>query len=123
MVDSETRSAEEVSGRLAPRIGGAVVGPPDAEGGIMNDERDRLKAQAAGRTGWGVVADASIHQRSMKLLPGRWRNRRKCHCGCGGKRSHGGYANGVAMTGGCEWSMRRWVKFGYQQHSTTTGAR
>lgn len=59
-----------------------------------------------------AVGDAVNGNRSMKLLPGRWRNRRKCHCGCGGKQSHGGYADGIAMTGGCEWSMRYWVTHG-----------
>ena len=87
----------------------------------MNNERAQLRALARGQTGWGVSADASTHQRSMELLPSRRRNRRKCHCGCGGKQSHGGYANGVAMTGGCEWSIRRWVKQGYPQHQSTTG--
>lgn len=60
----------------------------------------------------GVVGDAINGERSMKLLPGRWRNRRKCHCGCGGKRSHGGYAGGIAMISGCEWAMRYWVNHG-----------
>lgn len=60
----------------------------------------------------GVVGDAINGERSMKLLPGRWRNRRKCYCGCGGKSSHGGYAGGVAMTSGCEWAMRYWVNHG-----------
>lgn len=59
-----------------------------------------------------AVGDAVNGHRSMKLLPGRFRNRRKCYCGCGGKRSHGGYADGIAMTGGCEWSMRYWVNHG-----------
>lgn len=80
---------------------------------MSGDEQQRLKAQAAGQTGWGVYANAETQQRYMKLLPGRWRNRRKCCCGCGGKQSHGGYTNGLAMTGGCEWSMRVWVKHGY----------
>lgn len=76
-------------------------------------DRERLKAQAAGQPEWGTYANADQHIRYMKLLPGPWRNRRKCYCGCGGKQSHGGYANGLAMTGGCEWSMRQWVKHGY----------
>lgn len=59
-----------------------------------------------------AVGDAVNGYRSMKLLPGRFRNRRKCYCGCGGKQSHGGYADGIAMTGGCEWSMRYWVNHG-----------
>lgn len=60
-------------------------------------EPEPVKAIAAGQPGWGVIA-------------GRYRNRRKCWCGCAGKISHGGYANGLAMTSGCEWAMRRWVK-------------
>lgn len=83
-------------------------------GPAVTDEQERLKAQAAGQTAWGVVGDATKDQRYMKLLPGRYRNRRKCPCKCGGKISHGGYVNGLAMTGGCEWSMRRWVKHGFQ---------
>jgi hypothetical protein len=81
----------------------------------MDDEQQhRLKAQAAGQPAWGTIANAQTMQRYTKLLPGRYRNRRKCPWGCGGKQSHGGYVNGLAMTGGCEWSMRRWVKFGYE---------
>lgn len=60
----------------------------------------------------GVVGDAINGTRSCALLPGRFRNRRKCFCGCGGKQSHGGYADGIAMTGGCEWAMRYWVTHG-----------
>lgn len=71
---------------------------------------ERVKAIASGQQGWGVIGDSLTHQRYVKLLPGRYRNRRKCWCGCGGKISHGGYANGLAMTSGCEWAMRRWVK-------------
>lgn len=78
----------------------------------MSHDQERLKAQAAGQTAWGVIGDTANHQRYMRLLPGRYRNRRRCFCGCGGKKSHGGYANGLAMTGGCEWSMRVWVKTG-----------
>lgn len=68
----------------------------------------------------GVVADAINGERSMKLLPGRWRNRRKCHCGCGGKRSHGGYVGTVAMTSGCEWAMRYWVVHAQLPSATTS---
>lgn len=60
----------------------------------------------------GVVGDAINGTRTCALLPGRFRNRRKCFCGCGGKQSHGGYADGIAMTGGCEWAMRYWVTHG-----------
>jgi hypothetical protein len=77
------------------------------------DEAEKLRAAAAGQPEWGTMADASTMGRYMKLYPGRYRNRRRCHCGCGGKQSHGGYVNGLAMTGGCEWSMRIWVRDGY----------
>lgn len=78
----------------------------------MNSEKHRVEALAAGQTGWGQVGSASGHIRYMFLLPGRWRNRRKCYCGCGGKSSHGGAANGLTLVNGCELSMRRWVKTG-----------
>ncbi|MCT7372675.1 hypothetical protein [Mycolicibacterium llatzerense] len=60
----------------------------------------------------GFVGDAINGTRTCAQLPGRFRNRRKCFCGCGGKQSHGGYADGIAMTGGCEWAMRYWVTHG-----------
>ncbi len=75
-------------------------------------ERHRLQSQAAGQTGWGTISSAADHLRYMYLLPGRYRNRRRCHCGCGGKASHGGAANGLALVAGCELSMHRWVKTG-----------
>jgi hypothetical protein len=59
-----------------------------------------------------AIGDAINGERTMALLPGHWRNRRKCHCGCDGKQSHGGYADGIAMTGGCEWAMRYRVNHG-----------
>lgn len=75
-------------------------------------EKHRLQAQAAGQTGWGVIASADHHQRYSELLPGRYRNRSRCYCGCGGKASHSGRANGLALVQGCELAMRRWVKTG-----------
>lgn len=68
----------------------------------------------------GAIGDAINGERTMNLLPGRWRNRRRCLCGCGGKRSHGGYAGGIAMVSGCEWAMRYWVSHG--QLPTNPGA-
>lgn len=70
------------------------------------------RAAAGSQPGGGAIGDAINGKRSMKLLPGRWRNRRKCYCGCGAKQSHGGYADGIAMTSGCEWAMRYWVNHG-----------
>ena len=56
-------------------------------------------------------ASATEHARDVWPAPDR---RRKCYCGCGGRATHVGGANGIALTGGCELSMRRWVRDGYQ---------
>jgi hypothetical protein len=72
----------------------------------------RAQASATGQTGWGEYGSAADHQRYLYELPGRYRNRRRCYCGCGGKASHGGAVNGLAMACGCEMAMRRWVRTG-----------
>lgn len=72
-----------------------------------------LRARAASPGGWGEYASAADHQRYTVPLSGRFRNRRRCDCGCGGKTTHAGAANGLALTSGCELSMRRWVRDGY----------
>ena len=55
-----------------------------------------------------IRANALTDHRSMRpVLP---RSRRRCHCGCKARATHLGLANGVAMTTGCELSVRRWVK-------------
>lgn len=77
-----------------------------------HNEKHRLAAVAAGQTDWGRWGSAIAHKRYVVLIPGRWRNRRRCHCGCGGRRSHAGMANGVTLASGCELSMRRWAKTG-----------
>ncbi|OHU47279.1 hypothetical protein BKG82_26885 [Mycobacteroides chelonae] len=82
-----------------------AVAPPSAR-------ETALRTVASSSRSVAAVGDAVNGHRSIKLLPGRFRNRRKCHCRCGGKQSHGGYADGIAMTAGCEWSMRYWVNHG-----------
>lgn len=57
---------------------------------------------------WG---HAELHKRSAHTVVGR-RGRRKCGCGCGKRCTHTGRANGVAMTSGCEFSVRVWVRDG-----------
>ncbi|MCP2320972.1 hypothetical protein APR12_006362 [Nocardia amikacinitolerans] len=83
----------------------------------MDFERETAKQRAAatatGQSGWGRIGSDADHQRYMYLLPGRYRNRRRCYCGCtAGKASHGVAANGVGLVTGCELSMHRWVKTG-----------
>lgn len=52
-------------------------------------------------------ASSTVHARDLWPAPDR---RRKCHCGCGGRATHVGGCNGIALTSGCEMSVRRWVK-------------
>jgi len=67
-------------------------------------------AMRGGTDGWGQVASASENVRYCEALPKP--HRRKCRCGCGGKTTHAGKANGMALTSGCELVVRRWVKTG-----------
>jgi hypothetical protein len=73
---------------------------------------DEVRARLEGGAEFGTWGSAMEHRRYVELIPGRYRNRRKCHCGCGGKTSHAGMANGLCLTQGCELSMRRWVRDG-----------
>lgn len=66
--------------------------------------------QASGG-GWGEVGSSEAGPRYAKPLAKlpHGRGRRRCHCGCGNWGTHGGYANGVCLTSGCELFVRRWV--------------
>lgn len=76
-----------------------------------------VRARLLSPGGFGMYASATEHHRYAQLLPGRHRNGRRCDCGCGGKASHAGMANGLALTSGCEWSMRRWARDGYPRRT------
>lgn len=67
-------------------------------------------AMKGGTAGWGQVASATEHVRYSQSLPRP--HRRKCRCGCGGKKTHAGMANGMALTSGCALVIARWVKTG-----------
>jgi hypothetical protein len=69
---------------------------------------ERARATALGQQDWGWHGSARDHRRYVELLPGRFRQR--CDCGCGQRASHVGKANGVALTSGCELTMRRWAR-------------
>lgn len=64
----------------------------------------RAKARAGYDPTW---ASASEHARDFWPAPDR---RRRCRCGCDGRATHVGGANGIALTSGCEWSVRRWAR-------------
>jgi len=65
-------------------------------------------AMRGGTSGWGAVGSSTDHVRYAEAI----QSRKKCLCGCGGKRTHAGMANGVCLTSGCELTIRRWVKTG-----------
>lgn len=54
-------------------------------------------------------ADADLHERAMVKTPPS--SRKRCSC-CGRRATHVGTANGMAMMGGCDLRVRRWVKQG-----------
>lgn len=70
-----------------------------------------LKAAMQGGTAaWGQAGSANEHVRYAEpIVP---KSRKKCWCGCGGKRTHKGMANGVCLTTACHLGILRWVKTG-----------
>lgn len=57
---------------------------------------------------WGSANHHVLGMRPVVHGP-HGKGRRRCHCGCGGWSTHIGTANGLGMTYGCEWYVRRWV--------------
>ena len=68
-------------------------------------------AMRGGVAGWGVFGSASEHVRFIEPIS-KSKARRRCSCGCGGRATHLGVANGCALVSGCELSIHRWVKTG-----------
>ena len=67
-----------------------------------------LKAAMIGGTdGWGQIASSARDVRYAEPAADR---RRKCHCGCGGRRTHYGRCKGITLMSGCELSVMRWVR-------------
>lgn len=55
----------------------------------------------------GVIeANAMTDKRTLCRIPAR----RKCSCGCRGRATHMGMANGCGMMCGCEFTVRMWVR-------------
>lgn len=77
-------------------------------------------AMNGGTAGWGEVASASKNVRYMVALP-KIKARRQCSCGCEGKATHVGAANGLGLIRGCELSMARWVKTGHHKRAAQKG--
>ncbi len=72
--------------------------------GLAVEDRERTRAILLGQADWGRHGSASEHHRYIQ--PVRTRNR--CRCGCRGRVTHMGMANGVALMSGCAMSVYRW---------------
>lgn len=57
-----------------------------------------------------MYGNAIIHNRTMSELSKK--SRRKCRCGCNNRATHIGMANYIALTLGCEFYIRLWVRDG-----------
>lgn len=74
--------------------------------------RETTRARLAGLIDADGVRYGSVNgHRTMIEAPSS--SRRRCHCGCGRRATHTGLGDGLALTMGCELSMRRWVRDGY----------
>lgn len=70
-----------------------------------------LKAAMQGGTdAWGRMGSAKENVRYAEPITPK--SRKKCWCGCEGKRTHKGMANGVCLTTACHMGILRWVKTG-----------
>jgi hypothetical protein len=86
----------------------------DQQGGVRMVELNKLPPEAlkaamrGGTAEWGRRASAAEHV--LYVQKNDAQKRRRCHCGCGGRKTHGAFANGIILMGGCEMSCRRWAK-------------
>lgn len=81
---------------------------------------DASSKDANSKTG-GRVASAATGCRTSTLMPPRYRSRRRCYCGCEGKATHTGRADGITLVTGCELSMQRWVRTGEYRTQLSVG--
>jgi hypothetical protein len=56
---------------------------------------------------WG---SADHHKREMRPATDKRRRCGSCPKGSRVPETHVGFANGVALMGGCEWHVRQWVR-------------
>lgn len=75
------------------------------------ETRAEARARAASPGGWGKSGSAVAGPRYAKRRKGL---RQRCgFCRGANRITYIGYANGVALCGGCELCIARWVKDGY----------
>jgi hypothetical protein len=75
---------------------------------IQAEDARAMDAGLVGSNGYRV-GRASGHRAMIKTRP---TSRRPCSCGCGKRQTHVGLGDGVALMGGCELRVRRWVRDG-----------
>lgn len=75
----------------------------------MTDHAE-TRARLHSSSDWGTWGSAFDHHRYAKAAPRKPGGQFKCHCGCEGRATHWGMANGVTLTSGCEMYVRRWVR-------------
>jgi len=58
-----------------------------------------------------ICGSEDHHEITLTAAPKRRGRRRKCkHQECGKPVTHVGRANGLVMTGGCDWHVQRWKR-------------
>ena len=65
-------------------------------------------AMRSGTAEWGQRGSTTDH--ALYVQQNDAQKRQKCRCGCGGRKTHGAFANGIILMGGCELSCRRWAR-------------
>jgi hypothetical protein len=81
----------------------------DRTAAILKAEETRARANGLIEPSGTRYGSASGHRAMVKAPP---RSRRRCYCGCGKRATRTGLGDGLALTMGCELSIRRWVRDG-----------
>lgn len=75
---------------------------------------EATRAAVAGKFGADGTRSGSVDGH-RSVVTGPARRRRKCPCGCGTRATHIGLGDGIALMSGCQLSVHRWVRDGYDQ--------
>jgi hypothetical protein len=75
-------------------------------------QREETRARANGLISHTGMRSGSVNGHRT-LIQAPKTSRRRCYCGCGKRATHTGLGDGLALTLGCELSIRRWVRDGH----------